>query len=102
MDGSFFETWAVTEIMKSFINAGLRSDLYYYRDSDRREIDLVIARAGKLWPIEIKQSKNPASPDRHFAALGKFGDVQPGVVICMSDELIPYSRRAWLFPAGAL
>ena len=102
MDGAFFETWAVTEIVKSFINAGLRSDLYYYRDSDRREIDLVIARAGKLWPIEIKKSKNPASPDRHFSVLAKFGDVQPGVVICMSDKLIPYNRRAWLFPAWAL
>ncbi|MBQ8089448.1 MAG: ATP-binding protein [Pyramidobacter sp.] len=102
MDGAFFETYVVTEILKSFMNAGLRHDLSFYRDSDGREIDLLLERGGHLWPIEIKKSKNPANPDRHFSALGKFGTVEPGVVVCMTDELVPYNRRAWLFPVWAL
>lgn len=103
MDGAFLETYAVTEIVKSYYNAGKPCDLFYYRDIDRKEIDLLIAEGDKLYPIEVKKAKSPANPDRNFSVLNQFKrDVQPGVILCMSDELIPYNRDAWLCPISAL
>ena len=103
MDGAFFETYVVTEIVKSCFNAGKPADLYYYRDVDRKEIDLLIIEGGKAYPIEIKKGKEPSKPDRNFDVLDRLGmDIQPGIILCMSDELIPYSRRAWYCPVWAL
>ncbi len=103
MDGAFFETYVVSEIVKSYYNAGKRPDLYYYRDVDRKEIDLLIIEGDKLYPIEIKKSKTPQHPGKNFRVLDKFNlKVQPGIVICMSDEMIPYDRETWYFPVAAL
>ena len=103
MAGAYFETYVVTEIVKSFYNAGKQPDLYYYRDTDRKEIDLLMIIGDKLYPIEIKKSKSPKSPDKNFGAIDKFGlDVQPGVILCMADEMIPYDRNLWYFPVSAI
>ena len=103
MDGAFFETYAVTEIVKSCYNAGKPADLYYYRDIDKKEIDLLIAEGDKLYPIEIKKSKEPAKPDKNFGVLQQFKmDVQPGIILCMSDEFIPYNRESWYCPVSVL
>ena len=102
-DGAFFETYVVTEIIKSYYNAGKLSDLYYYRDIDKKEIDLLIVEENKLYPIEVKKSKLPSNPDKNFSVLNKFKlDVQPGIVICMSDELFPYNRETWYCPVFVL
>lgn len=103
MDGAFFETYVVTEIVKSCYNAGKPADLYYYRDIDKKEIDLLIVEGDKLYPIEIKKSKEPAKPDKNFGVLQQFKmDVQPGIILCMSDELIPYNRESWYCPVSVL
>lgn len=103
MDGAFLETYVVTEIIKSYYNAGKNPDLYYYRDVDKKEIDLLIARGTDFYPIEIKKSKNPSDPDKNFAVLDHLNlNVQPGLVFCMSDELVPYNRRTWLCPVWSL
>ena len=103
MDGAFFESYAVTEIVKSCYNAGKPADLYYYRDIDKKEIDLLIVEGDKLYPIEIKKSKEPAKPDKNFGVLQQFKmDVQPGIILCMSDELIPYNRESWYCPVSVL
>ncbi len=103
MDGAFFETYVVTEIVKSYFNAGKAADIYYYRDVDKKEIDLLIIKGNKLYPIEIKKSKEPANPDKNFSVLKKLNlEVQPGLIICMSDELIPYNRDCWYCPVSAI
>ncbi len=103
MDGAFFETYAATEIIKSYYNAGKRPDLYYYRDIDRKEIDLLVVEGNNIYPMEIKKSKNPANPAKNFAVLKKLKmDVHQGLVICMANELIPYSRDIWLCPVTAI
>lgn len=103
MDGAFFETYVVAEIVKSYYNAGKPADLFYYRDIDKKEIDLLIVEGDKIYPIEIKKSKEPSNPDKNFSALQQFGlAVQPGIILCMSDELIPYNRQAWFCPVSAL
>ena len=103
MDGAFFETYVVSEIVKSFFNAGLRPDIYYYRDVDRKEIDLLMAEGDKIYPIEIKKAKIPNHGDKNFGVLNKLDmDIQPGVILCMTDEMIPYNRNTWFFPVSAL
>jgi predicted AAA+ superfamily ATPase len=70
MSGAFFETFVVSEIMKSYLNEGRRPPVFYYRDSDQKEIDLIIEENGKLQPIEIKKSANPKkNAGRHFSVL---------------------------------
>ena len=56
------------EIVKSFYNAGMEPPLYYYRDSNQKEIDLIIEYDRTLYPVEIKQT---ASPNKKMAAAFK-------------------------------
>lgn len=103
MDGAFLETYVVSEIVKSYYNAGKALDLYYYRDIDKKEIDLLIVRGNKMYPIEIKKSKMPAHADKNLSVLQKFNmDVAPAIILCMSDEIIPYSKNAWYCPISLL
>ncbi len=100
MSGAFFETFVVSEIIKSYLNEGRRPPVFYYRDSDQKEIDLIIEENGKLQPIEIKKSSNPKkSAGRHFSVLDRTGkESAQGSVICMSDDLIPISEESWAVP----
>ena len=103
MDGAFFETFVVSEIVKSFYNAGKPVDLYYYRDIDGKEIDLLMVKGDKMYPIEIKKGKEPTEPDKNFSVLKKFNmEVKPGIILCMADDLIPYNRESWYVPVAAL
>ncbi len=101
--GAFLETYAVSEIVKSFYNAGKPADIYYYRDIDRKEIDLLIINGNSIYPVEIKKAKEPASPDKNFGVLKHLDmEIRPGIVLCMSEELIPYNRDVWYCPITIL
>ncbi|MBR3737764.1 MAG: ATP-binding protein [Eubacterium sp.] len=103
MDGAFLETYCVSEIVKSYYNSGKRPDLFYYRDVDGKEVDLLISEGNSIYPIEIKKSKNPASPDKNISALKKLKmEINPELVLCMTDEFIPYNRNVWLCPISVL
>lgn len=103
MNGAFFETYVVTEILKSFYNVGKLPNLYYYRDVDKQEVDMLMVEGDKLYPIEIKKSKNPDHADKNFQVLEKLGlGVQCGLIVCMGNELIPYSKTAWYCPVSLL
>ena len=57
----------------------------------------------KLYPIEIKKGKAPTHADRNFSVLQKFPmDIQPGLILCMSDDLITCNRNAWYCPVSVL
>lgn len=116
MDGQFFETWVVSEIYKSYLNVGKQPPLYFYRDSNRKEIDLLIHEDGVLTPVEIKKSSAPKEAVKNFSVL-KPVEQEPdkkavlsgaahlktqigtGAVICMSADLIPIDRKNWYIPA---
>ncbi len=103
MDGAFLETYVISEIVKSLYNAGKCADLYYYRDVDKREVDLLIVKGNQVFPVEIKKGKQPSNPDKNFAALKQLKmEIQPGLILCMTDELIPYNRDSWYVPIAAL
>lgn len=89
MNGALLETYVVSEIMKSYRHAGLDVPLYYYRDKDGREIDLLLERDGHLHPIEIKKSALPKRSDaRAFGVLDKGPLLRgKGAIICLAEEL---------------
>lgn len=88
--GNIYENFIVSEILKSHLNAGKTiSSIYYYRDRDQREIDVVIEEDGKLYPIEVKMTANPTKAmGKHFSALDKIpGKIrQPGIILCQYDK----------------
>ena len=104
MDGAFLETFVVSEIVKSYYNAGKSThDLYYYRDIDQKEIDLVILGPNSIYPLEVKKSSDPNNADKNFNALSKFGlEVRPGLVLCLSDEVKPLNRSCYLVPVTSI
>lgn len=97
--GAFFETYVVGEILKSWYNNGKEIPLFYYRDIDMKEVDLLLVEGDKVYPIEIKKAKNPTDGDKNFPVLKKLNlEIMPGLIICASDELFPLTRDAWLCP----
>jgi len=100
MTGQFFETYAVSEVVKSYYNAGKRPPVFYYRDTDQKEIDLILEANNTLYPFEIKKS---ASPDRdavrHFDTLQKTKkEIGAGGVICMTDSVYPINKDHYYVP----
>ncbi len=93
--GAFFETWAIAEILKSYLHNGKTAPLYYYRDNDQKEIDLLIVRDGRIYPIEIKKSAMPTKSDiRHFSALNKLNlPVGHGAVVCLTESYMPIAEN---------
>lgn len=72
MAGAFFESFVISEIIKSYYNKGiLELPIYFYRDKDMNEIDLLIEENGTLYPIEIKKHADPQKKDvAAFSLLG--------------------------------
>jgi predicted AAA+ superfamily ATPase len=93
MAGAFFESFVVAEILKGYANAGvLDPSLYFYRDKEQVEIDLLIFRDQTLYPVEIKKYADPKAEDvKAFAALDKIPGVTrgPGGLVCLYDRPLP-------------
>lgn len=104
MAGAMFETYVVSEIIKSYTNQGIdvRSRLCYYRDNNGRQIDLIIISNGKLYPVEIKRAANPGKDAvKNFKVLGGLGyEVGKGAVICLTSILMPLDQENYLVPIG--
>ena len=100
MSGALLENFAVSEIMKSYQNSGLEPYIYFYRDRDAKEIDVVIEGDGKLCPLEIKKT---ASPDRRiiktFGVLDKSSmKIGTGAVLCMAEQFGAFDRENLIVP----
>ncbi len=113
MAGSFFESWVFSEIYKSYLNSAKEPPVFYYRDKDKREIDLLLTYDGTLYPVEIKKSASPGSEAvKHFRVLDpvsepeRFGELEQykleigaGAVVCMANDLLPIDNKNWYVPA---
>lgn len=92
MAGAFFETFVIGEIIKSYANKGILDlPVYFYRDRDGNEIDLLIEDGGTLYPIEIKKHADPEKSDvAKFSLLDKIPTVKRGQggVVCLYDSLV--------------
>ena len=104
MAGAFFENFVVSEIIKSYYNQGIVDPpLYFYRDKDMNEIDLLIEDGGTLYPIEIKKHADPHKKDiSAFQKLDNIPNMKRGTggVICFYDKPISLSDTDKVIPIG--
>lgn len=98
LSGEFVETYAVSEIIKSYIHNGKTPNIYYCRTLNQEEIDVVIEQNDKVYPIEIKQT---ATPNISMAKNFKLVDEQKkgiGCILCMSEKFIPINKDLYVVP----
>ena len=68
--GAIFETWVVSELLKVRYNAGLASNLFFWRDNTGNEVDIIIDKGLTLEPVEIKSGLTVTADS--FDGLRKF------------------------------
>jgi predicted AAA+ superfamily ATPase len=87
--GQLFENLVVIELMKTYLNQGRKPPLYYYRDSQQHEVDVLIKRGHELIPIEIKSAQTFTKDfTRNLQYFNKLANQRaaPGYVIYTGDE----------------
>ena len=104
MSGALLENYTVAEIIKTYQNAGQEPFLYYYRDKDAREIDLILEQDGKLFPTEIKKM---ASPPKKLTKVFDLIDKSPlqrgtGAILCMADQLGAFDQNNLIVPISLI
>lgn len=104
MTGAILETWIMSELLKTWWHNGRRAPFYYYRDKDKKEIDLLIVVDGTVYPLEFKKT---ASPDkhaiRHFQVLEKLNmPIGTGGVISLVQQLLPLTATNSAIPIHAI
>ena len=106
MGGAFFETYVVSELIKNFYayNMDPKEYLFYYRDKDQKEVDLVYVRNNEMYPIEIKKSAAPGKKaTKSFSVLEKYQmPIRTGLVIDTCEEIRPISEKAFYYPVFRL
>lgn len=116
MSGQVFETYAFGEVYKSFLNAGRRAPIFFFRNNDKKEIDLLLEQNGTLYPVEVKKTASPSKKDaRNLHVLDPVAaddvptdllafkrEIGCGCILCMARDTFPVSERAWAFPIWAV
>mgnify|MGYP002674049226 FL=1 len=101
MSGELLETYVISEIVKSWWHNGKQPNIYYYRDKDRREIDVILEENGVLYPIEIKKKSNPNAGDiKAFDAVETVLKQKRGhgAVLCMARTHLPITAEVDAVP----
>jgi predicted AAA+ superfamily ATPase len=104
MSGAIFETHVVLEVLKSFWHLGRDPQMYFYRDRDGHEVDLLIEMDDTLFPIEIKKTAQPSAQiARSFRALDSLKARRgPGAVVCFATTSFPLDESTEAVPAGLI
>lgn len=100
INGAILENYVVSEVLKSYHNNAKECLLWYYRDSNSNEIDMVIESDGKLHPLEIKRSVNPGKE-----LIGAFTHLDKasvprgnGALLCMRPKLSAINSENYIVP----
>ncbi len=104
LKGRFFETFIFNEIRKSYMNDGQMQSLYYYRDSDQNEVDLILLKDGSLSCIEIKAGQTfNASNTKSFRKLQdtKY-EKGKNAIVCTADKISIISDGTFLLPISSI
>lgn len=102
MSGSLFETFVVSEIIKSYYNAGKDTrNIFFYRDKDMKEIDVLIEENEILYPIEIKKSAHPTiEMAKNFKIFenNKNLNFGHGCILCLCEKKFELSDKVSALP----
>ena len=100
INGAILENFVVSELLKSYHNNAKECLLWYYRDSNSNEIDMVIESDGMLHPLEIKRSVNPGSD--LFSAFNLLDKASVpsgnGAILCMRPKLSAINSENYIVP----
>lgn len=104
INGAILENYIVSEIRKTYLNAGEECFLHYYRDKDAKEIDLIIEADGLLHPLEIKKTSSPnLAMTSAFDVLKKATlPVGMGAVICLKETFTALDKDTLAIPAWTI
>ena len=98
--GHYLETFIVSEIIKAYNARGITPNLYYYRDKEKNEIDLIFYKNNKLYPLEIKKTAIPKKEMiKNFCKLDKTKkEIGTGGIICFYDILTKLDESNYIIP----
>ena len=105
MSAEFFETWVINEVYKSYAASGEKAPLYYYRNFNGKEMELLILHNGVLYPCVIAKSAQPQKMYKRFnivnPAFAACVDVSVGggSVICLAPEFGTDAKNILYIPA---
>lgn len=102
--GHYFENYVVGELLRNNAYSETNTNMTYYRDTNQKEIDVVIEENGVLHPIEIKKTSNPERKVvKSFDVLNvSSNELGKGLVICMTDKVFPIDENNYMVPASIL
>ncbi|MCL2761942.1 MAG: ATP-binding protein [Treponema sp.] len=96
LNGAMLETYALCELLKGFWHNGEEArHIYFYRDSNKKEIDFILEKNMALYPIDIKKTASPNSSDFvNFDIVAELKrPVGKGAIICLSPEIMPVPQK---------
>lgn len=102
--GHYYENYVVTELLKNYSYGKAKANLCYYRDSNAKEIDVLVEMNGSVHPLEIKKS---ASPDRKevkkYEILDKASIPRgSGGIVCMCEKAVPIDEKNSFIPGNLI
>lgn len=100
--GHYFENYVVGEFLRMYAYSPSKVNLSFYRDTNQKEIDLVIEKEGRLHPLEIKRAASPEKKAiRSFRLLEKSSlEVSTGGIVCMTDSVFPIDEHNMYIPCN--
>jgi predicted AAA+ superfamily ATPase len=77
--------------------------LYYYRDTDQKEIDLLFVERDTIYPIEVKKNETPKNPTKNFKVLQKYKmNIGMGLIVDTCEKIRPLNEDAYSYPVFLL
>lgn len=102
--GAYFENYVINQFVIKYGLIAHAPNIYYYRDTDQNEVDVLLEDFDGITPLEIKLSASPNNRDiGKFKILDKIGKpIKNGGIICLIDNLLPVTDKHCFIPVGVL
>lgn len=102
--GAYFENFVINQFIIKNELSSFDRNIYFYRDIDQNEVDILLEDSEGFTPLEIKLSANPNKRDiDKFKVLDKLGKpIKNGGIICLIDSVYPVNEKHSLIPAGLI
>lgn len=102
--GHYFENYVVIELLKNYAYGKTKAALYYYRDSNAKEIDVFVEQDGFIHPLEIKKSASPNRKEiKKYELLDKASIPRSyGGIVCMCENPVPIDEKNLFIPCNLI